>query len=107
MLLNESKLPIILIHPDFTIFETIDNIDYLTHQTKLGLQNNALLNCYITDNKKIDYYKIIEIIELENKWPWWRFESFNPLIKIKLIFSKVENRNVLQKLKEKHLNTLQ
>ena len=98
MLLKNLKLPIKLIHSDLKTVEIIDNIDYLKYQTKLGVKEDALLNCIIKDHN--NYYEIIEIIDHGEKGPWWKFEYFNPMKKVELKFEKIENKSIIKKIKE-------
>jgi hypothetical protein len=44
------------------------------------------------------FYKIIDIIVLERKNPWWIFKFFNPLLKVNLVFEKIEDSLCLKKL---------
>ncbi len=95
--INKLKLPVRLIHPDMDTIELVDNIDYLNYQTRLGVMEKSLLNCFIDNDGK--FYEIVEMIEKGKKGPWWRFDFFNPMMKIELKFSLVEDNFVLEKLK--------
>lgn len=102
MLLNNLELPTKLIYPDLNTFEIIDNIDYLKYQTQLGVKEQSLLNCIIKDNEN-NYYRITTIVDKGNKGPWWKFEFFNPMKKVELKFSLIEDETVLNKLRNNAL----
>ena len=98
MLLDKLKPPVKLIHPDLRTIEIVDNINYLRYQTQLGVKEQSLLNCFIEDNCN-NYYRIVEIIDKGRKSSYWKFTYFNPMKKIELKFSLIEDKLLLNKLR--------
>jgi hypothetical protein len=90
--------PFKLIHPDLTSIEIVTDLNYLNYQTTQGIKEKSLENCIIEDVSNNQFYKIIDIIVLGRKNPWWIFEFFNPLLKVNLVFEKIEDSLCLKKL---------
>jgi hypothetical protein len=90
--------PFKLIHPDLTSIEIVTDLNYLNYQTTLGVKDKSLENCIIEDVSNNQFYKIIDIIVLGKKNPWWMFEFFNPILKVNLVFEKIEDSLCLKKL---------
>lgn len=100
ILLDEIKfiVPFKLIHPNLKTIEIITNINYLNYQTTLGVKEQSLIGCIVEDIFNKNYYKISEVIVLGKKNPWWKFDYFNPMLKVNLNLDKIEDEDVLQKL---------
>ena len=78
----------------------ITYINYLNFQTTVRVNEQSLTGCMVEDIANKDYYEIKEIIVVGKKNPWWKFESFNPMLKVKLNLEKINDKNVLQTLCE-------
>ncbi len=87
-----------LVSDDFETIETIFHDHYLQTVPKLTITSRSLINCYVVDIEKMSIIKIIDIERKGNRNPWWRFEFFNPMIKISLKTKIVEDKNTINKL---------
>jgi hypothetical protein len=91
------NIPFKLIHPNLKTIEVITDINYLNLQSSLNVKNQSLRGCVVEDIYH-NYYVIYEIVVLGKKNSWWKFEYFNPMLKVKLNLVKVEEVDILQKL---------
>lgn len=86
---KKINFPIILVSVRNNL-EVITNSDQITHITSLAFRDKTLIDAIIFDSNGSSY-KINNVLKIENLNPWWKFDYFNPMIKINLLTADYSN----------------
>jgi hypothetical protein len=81
-LINSLRFPVLLFGQDNSL-EILSTLLQLTTTNKLGLKHGIVLNNLIVDCNG-NFFKTVCATKLKNLNSFWKFEFFNPMIRINL-----------------------
>ena len=77
------RFPVIHFDKNFKHLELMNDEGLFSTTNKLALRKGLLLNSKVVDSDGL-LFEVIEVKKLSNVYPFWKFEFFNPMIKVAL-----------------------
>ena len=102
---QDVDYPALLFSPGYNSFEYLGTIKNSETTNKLGLKKGIVLNNFIVDSSGRQF-ETIRAKKISNINPFWKFEFFNPMIKIELELKRLKNDMPLDDLKSKVLKII-
>ena len=96
------KFPIIYFDKNYKHLELMTDRELFSTTNKLALKKGLLLKSKIIDCEGA-LFEVTKIKKVGNVNPLWKFEFFNPIIKVKM-FTEPKGMMTLEKLKSKVLS---
>ena len=96
------KFPVIYFDKSFRHLELMKGRELFSITNKLALKKGLLLKSKVIDCEGV-LFEVVSIKKLGNTNPIWKFEFFNPMIKVQM-FTERKGEMELKKLKSKILS---
>jgi hypothetical protein len=87
--IDNLVFPVILLDLERNIIDIIKRSEHLKISTKLGLKENILVDALVFDSNN-KAFKIKTVKDLGLKHSFWKFEFFNPMHIIDLLFEEIK-----------------